>query len=808
MPDASQPIISVGAYLDQVGGSLEFTATKCYLKIGDSRTLVAERNNKGLYTSCSRDKYTPSPEHTSGSTNVGKINLSVEAQLLREKITWLHRTCAHIGKERLRRILSRHKFSNLRPEHVNLLLDCNACNMGKIKRGKRPRTSSSPKPKTYGHTLFSDSTGRQTIATAGKKRYANITVDAATRWCHVKLLRSLKDTLNEAIAPLIASLGQNTLKILRTDLGPEFMNKPTSALLQRIGAQHQKACADEHWQNGTAERTIGVLFETVRTLMADSKLPLFMWGECLRCAAYLRNRLPCKANTNHNSPFEARYGQAPNLTHLRPFGSHCTVLKHGSDIRGMRAKQRGLQGVMVGYGSGDGVKGYRIYIPEMHKIKFTPYNNARFVNDMASSLKLRPPHLVSTRDTSTLAGIAAEEDHKYIELSNDGDANLQDRPENGRHDSAKSHAPVPQQKTNGRHPHNPDKPHHLDARSAPNVQQKTPGAAHPSSSQRSPNTTMSTEPNKKFEKRSVPNYDQSSHSQSAHGQSGNSEPNHDDWNRHVNIKESNGENGAEEDLSEITWTPRSPTPTGPRRSTRTRKQVRLTNASTLGSIDTETSNRTPQTHADTDFSNTHNGKPLSKGWISIPADHKYLQRDENGHQLDHNVTTAQISTAQQLRNPPSWIKREEPCPKRDGSPTRLIQEDKGGHDKGTFRPQHIPDEFLTCMDNISSQFNLSAIHTLAENPFAADVEVPTSYRAALQGPHADQWKEAIDSEIKSLQTLGVYRLVSRSSIPQNANIISGKWVFKVKPNEQGHVERFKTRLCARGFLQKCGGDIG
>ena len=31
-------------------------------------------------------------------------------------------------------------------------------------------------------------------------------------------------------------------------------------------------------------------------------------------------------------------------------------------------------------------------------------------------------------------------------------------------------------------------------------------------------------------------------------------------------------------------------------------------------------------------------------------------------------------------------------------------------------------------------------------------------------------------------------------------------VFKVKPNPDGTIERFKCRLCARGFLQKYGVD--
>ena len=75
---------------------------------------------------------------------------------------------------------------------------------------------------------------------------------------------------------------------------------------------------------------------------------------------------------------------------------------------------------------------------------------------------------------------------------------------------------------------------------------------------------------------------------------------------------------------------------------------------------------------------------------------------------------------------------------------------------------------------------------------------PPNRKAAMSGPFAAQWKTAEGKEIKSLHDLETYVLVE---CPEDANIISCKWVYKLKYNADGSIERFKARLVARGFLQ-------
>ena len=74
---------------------------------------------------------------------------------------------------------------------------------------------------------------------------------------------------------------------------------------------------------------------------------------------------------------------------------------------------------------------------------------------------------------------------------------------------------------------------------------------------------------------------------------------------------------------------------------------------------------------------------------------------------------------------------------------------------------------------------------------------------ALSGPQAKQWSKAMQQEIDSLNEHDVYELVE---LPNERKAVGCKWVFKVKRNADGSVERYKARLVAQGFSQKYGED--
>ena len=85
--------------------------------------------------------------------------------------------------------------------------------------------------------------------------------------------------------------------------------------------------------------------------------------------------------------------------------------------------------------------------------------------------------------------------------------------------------------------------------------------------------------------------------------------------------------------------------------------------------------------------------------------------------------------------------------------------------------------------------------------FVTEVEEPTTLKKALESDHAENWKAAADSEYQSLLENETRELVE---LPRGRKAITCRWVFKVKHDENGQVERFKGRLVAKGCLQKFG----
>lgn len=82
-------------------------------------------------------------------------------------------------------------------------------------------------------------------------------------------------------------------------------------------------------------------------------------------------------------------------------------------------------------------------------------------------------------------------------------------------------------------------------------------------------------------------------------------------------------------------------------------------------------------------------------------------------------------------------------------------------------------------------------------------EMPTSFKSAMESNDAAKWKEACDSEMKSLHKNKTWAFVP---LPKGRKAIGNRWVFRVKENQSGNIERYKARLVAKDFSQKYGID--
>ncbi|CAI7852756.1 unnamed protein product [Closterium sp. NIES-53] len=86
--------------------------------------------------------------------------------------------------------------------------------------------------------------------------------------------------------------------------------------------------------------------------------------------------------------------------------------------------------------------------------------------------------------------------------------------------------------------------------------------------------------------------------------------------------------------------------------------------------------------------------------------------------------------------------------------------------------------------------------------FFSPVEMPGepgTLKEALESSDAEEWKKAMEGELKSIEENGTWELVE---LPEGRKAITSKWLFKIKSDADGKIERYKSRLVAKGYQQK------
>jgi hypothetical protein len=110
--------------------------------------------------------------------------------------------------------------------------------------------------------------------------------------------------------------------------------------------------------------------------------------------------------------------------------------------------------------------------------------------------------------------------------------------------------------------------------------------------------------------------------------------------------------------------------------------------------------------------------------------------------------------------------------------------EKYGALERTMRQVKKPKPFSSCMDLMCD--------LLEKNP--------TFFEEAIQ---KKEWADALTKEYQSIINNYVWEIVPR---PKSKDVVSSKWLFKIKHVVDGSLEKYKARFVARGFSQKEGID--
>ncbi|CAH0732045.1 unnamed protein product, partial [Brenthis ino] len=217
-----------------------------------------------------------------------------------------------------------------------------------------------PRTKKIGELIYCDIGGPITpISKDGEKYYLTI-IDDYSHFMEVSLLKT-KDQAKYYIIKYIRRLRNNDINVkrIRSDRGREFVNDDLKLFYEENGIVQETTCSYTPQQNSICERMNRTLADRVRAMLLETNLPKYLWGEAMRCAAYVINRSPTKA-LEGDTPARVWYGKS-QLDKIRVFRSKawCVLLPRLTKLE-PRAKPM----IMIGYcGSG-----YRLWNPKTNEI--------------------------------------------------------------------------------------------------------------------------------------------------------------------------------------------------------------------------------------------------------------------------------------------------------------------------------------------------------------------------------------------------------------------------------------------------------
>ncbi|GJS69379.1 ribonuclease H-like domain-containing protein [Tanacetum coccineum] len=100
--------------------------------------------------------------------------------------------------------------------------------------------------------------------------------------------------------------------------------------------------------------------------------------------------------------------------------------------------------------------------------------------------------------------------------------------------------------------------------------------------------------------------------------------------------------------------------------------------------------------------------------------------------------------------------------------------------------------------NIDRQVNYSKL-SIENYNFSTSLNKISEPKTYSEAAKDIRWIEAINQEMEALNRNGTWIIVD---LPVRRKPIGGKWVYKVKYQSSGEVDRFKARYVAKGYNQK------
>ena len=313
-------------------------------------------------------------------------SLHVESRGTKRKLnkensaTLWHKRLGHISKGRVERLVSDGILDSLDFSDFDVCVECIKGKQTKVKRLGANRSSD------VLELIHTDICGPFPTESWNGQQYFISFIDDYSRYGHLYLIHEKSESLDmfKAYKAEVENQLNRRIKTVRSDRGGEYYGRydgsgeqrpgPFARYLEECGIVPQYTMPGSPSMNGVAERRNRTLKDMVRSMIAHSSLPESLWGEALKTAAYILNRVPSKAVAK--TPYELWTGRKPSLKHLHIWGCPAEARPYRPNAKKLDSKT--VSSYFIGYSERS--RGYKFYDPTIRNIFET--GTATFFEDV------------------------------------------------------------------------------------------------------------------------------------------------------------------------------------------------------------------------------------------------------------------------------------------------------------------------------------------------------------------------------------------------------------------------------------------
>ncbi|RYC80069.1 hypothetical protein BFJ63_vAg17046 [Fusarium oxysporum f. sp. narcissi] len=252
-----------------------------------------------------------------------------------------HERLAHLGERNIKRLMN--MSTGIRPDN-STSNPCGACVQGKLRECPHIRPI---KKGTYPlECIHADIAGPFPEVGVDGSRYWACFIDDFTQMSWVYPVKERSD-FEECFQHLLEQFErpERRCHFLHLDGGGENRSHILTRFCRDRGIKLSYTGTEQHEQNGLAEVLNRIILEKLTPTLLKSGLALKWWPYFLKAVNRIRNLCPTASIST--TPYQAWYGDVPDLSHLRVLGSRGWALLPSSKRKKMQSKSIPCQ--LLGY---------------------------------------------------------------------------------------------------------------------------------------------------------------------------------------------------------------------------------------------------------------------------------------------------------------------------------------------------------------------------------------------------------------------------------------------------------------------------